>query len=121
LLSVEETAVALGLFVALGGASPAEARAHLRATQREALEHALAWTESNPLLVETLRDRPALLGEGHIELEPVRGALGRWLHKRKIDREMRAAPLSASKPALSSEKQRRLEEARALVDEVLGE
>jgi hypothetical protein len=121
LLSVEEIAVALGLFVAIGGVRPAEARAHLGATQREALEHALAWTESNPLIVETLRDRPALLCEGHLDLEPVRGALGRWLHKRKIDREMKATPSPASKPALSSEKQRRLEEARALVDEVLGE
>jgi hypothetical protein len=121
LLPVEEVAVALALFVAVGGVKPSTARAHLGATQREALEHALGWTDSNPLLIESLRDRPHLLADGHLELEPVRGVLGRWLHKRRVDKELRAPASPASKPALSSEKQRRLEEARALVDEVLGE
>jgi hypothetical protein len=123
-LPVEEAAVALALFVAVHGRKASEARAHLGATQREALDLAFAWTDSNPLLVETLRDRPALLEGGAFEIEPVRGMLGRWLHKRKLDKEMRAhsahSTVAAAAPPVSEEKRRRLEEARALVDEVLG-
>jgi hypothetical protein len=118
-LSVEETTVALALFVAVQGTKRSEARAHLGATQREAFDLAEAWVESNPLLVETLRDRPASLESGSFDLEPVRGLLGRWLHKRKLDRELRAPSAPASAP-VSDDKRRRLEEARALVDEVLG-
>jgi hypothetical protein len=118
-LSVEETTVALALFVAVNGTKRSAARAHLGATQREAFDLAEAWVESNPLLVETLRDRPALLESGSFELEPVRGLLGRWLHKRKLDRELRAPSAPAPAP-LSDDKRRRLEEARALVDDVLG-
>jgi hypothetical protein len=109
----------LALFVAVHGAKVSEARAHLGATQREAMDLAVAWVESNPLLVDALRDHPATLESGMLELEPVRGLLGRWLHKRKVDREMRAPVVQAS-PPISEDKRRRLEEARALVDEVLG-
>jgi hypothetical protein len=118
-LPVEEITVALALFAAVHGAKASEARAHLGATQREAFDLAEAWVESNPMLLETLRDRPELLEKGHFDLEPVRGLLGRWLHKRKLDRELRAPPAASSQP-LSDDKRRRLEEARALVDEVMG-
>jgi hypothetical protein len=118
-LPVDEIAVALALFVAVHGRKPGAARDHLGATQREAFDEAQAWVESNPLLVETLRDRPALLESGLFDLEPVRGMLGRWLHKRKVDKEM-AAPGSSGAPApISDDRRRRLEEARKLVDEVL--
>jgi hypothetical protein len=122
-LSVEEATVALALFCAVHGVKPSAARAHLGATQREAFDHALAWAESNPYVVESLRDRPAVLEGGLFTLEPVRGILGRWLHKRKLDRELQpqdGAPPAAAEP-ISEDKRRRLEEARALVDEVLGE
>jgi hypothetical protein len=118
-LSVEEAAVVLALFLAVHGHSALDARRHLDATQREALDHATAWTESNPLLVETLRERPALLEAGAFELEPTRGLLGRWLHKRRLERELRAPP--APRATLSEAQRRRMEEARALVDDVLGE
>ncbi len=117
-LSVEKIAVALALFVAVHAIDESEARAHLHATQREALDRALAWTASNPLLTEALRHHPARLEAGAFQIEPVRGLLGRWLHHRRMDREMRAAP--ATQPARSEEQRRRFEEARALVDEVLG-
>jgi hypothetical protein len=122
-LSVEEIGVALALFLTIHRRAPSEARAHAPATQREALDHALAWAESNPLLVETLRDRPAQLERGLFDLEPVRGALGRWLHRRKLEKDMRAAPAarSVAPSPQSADKRRRLAEARALVDEVLGE
>jgi hypothetical protein len=119
-LSVEEATVALALFCAVHGVKPSVARAHLGATQREAFDLAMAWTESNPYVVESLRDRPAVLEGGLFTLEPVRGLLGRWLHKRKVDRELRS-PEAAPAAPVSDDKRRRLEEARALVDEVLGE
>lgn len=121
-LSVEEASVALALFCALHGVKPSIARANLGATQREALDHAMAWIESNPLLVESLRERPAVLTAGLFTLEPVRGMLGRWLHKRKLERELGSPESAPSAPApISDDKRRRLEEARALVDEVLGD
>ena len=118
-LPVEEVCVALALFVAVHGLKLAHARAHLGATQREALDLAAAWVESNPLLVEALRDHPATLESGTLEIEPVRGLVGRWLHKRRVDRELRA-PVAAPAAPVSDDRRRRLEEARALVDEVLG-
>lgn len=118
-LSVEELTVALALFVGIHDAKASDARTHLGATQREAFDLALAWVESNPLLLETLRERPALLETGLFDLEPVRGLVGRWFHKRKLDKELRA-PAAPVRTPLSDDKRRRLEEARALVDEVLG-
>ncbi len=119
-LSVEEATVALALFCAVQAVKPSLARAHLGATQREAFDLAMAWTESNPYVVESLRDRPAVLQGGLFTLEPVRGLLGRWLHKRKLDRELQSPDAAPAAP-VSDDKRRRLEEARALVDEVLGE
>ncbi|MGA7123181.1 MAG: hypothetical protein WBY94_23980 [Polyangiaceae bacterium] len=118
-LSVEEAAVALALFVTVHDVKESEARAPLHTTQREALDLALAWVASNPLLVEGLRESPAILEGGMFDIEPVRGLVGRWLHKRRMERELRASPVPA-KPASSEEQRRRFEEARALVDEVLG-
>jgi hypothetical protein len=117
-MSVEEAAVALALFVAVHGVNASAASSNLGATQREAFDLAVAWTESNPDLVEALRDRPELLESGLFQMEPVRGLLGRWLHKRSVEKERAPAPAQAA--PLSEDKRRRLEEARALVDEVLG-
>lgn len=115
-LSVEEAAVVLALFVAVHGHGAADARRHLDATQREAFDHAVEWTESNPLLVESLRDWPALLEGGAFDIEPTRGLLGRWLHKRRLDRDLRA-PVAPPRSTLSEAQRRRLEEARALVED----
>jgi hypothetical protein len=117
-MSVEEAAVALALFVAVHGVKASAASSNLGATQREAFDLAVAWTESNPDLVEALRDRPELLESGLFQMEPVRGLLGRWLHKRNVEKERAPAPAQAA--PISEDKRRRLEEARALVDEVLG-
>jgi len=119
-LGVEEIAVGLALFAALHGIKPSTVRSSLGATQREALDLAEAWVESNPLLVETLRDRPALLEAGVFDLEPVRGLVGRWLHRRKVAEEL-GSPMPASAAPVSEDRRRRLAEARALVDEVLGD
>ncbi len=118
-LSVEEAAVALGLFVAVHDVKESDARAPLHTTQREAFDLAHAWVASNPILVEALRESPAILEAGMFDIEPARGLVGRWLHKRRIERELRVLPVPV-KPTRSDEQRRRFEEARALVDEVLG-
>jgi hypothetical protein len=118
--SVEELAVALAIFVSLHRVKPSQARAHLGATQREALQLALSWIDSNPRLVEALCDRPAQLDAEMFEIEPVQGAFGRWLANRKRNKVLPTSPSGAG-PLLSNEKRRRMEEARALVDEVFPE
>jgi hypothetical protein len=115
-LPVEEMAVALALFVGLHGHKVSQARRHLGATQREAFDVAQDWVESNPMLIESLRHRPERLASGTLDLEPVRGLLGQWLHKRRLDQGLRA-PRQSSASAISDERRRRLEEVRALMDE----
>jgi len=121
-LSVEELGVALALFVAIDGQGPAKARKHLGTTQREAFGLAWDWVESNPLLVESLRDEPARLASGALDLEPVRGVIGQWLHKRKLEKAMRAGPSPVEAPmtpAMAEQRRRRLErmeEVSALLD-----
>jgi hypothetical protein len=118
-LSVEEVGVALALFGAVHGRKASEARAQLGPTQRAAFDAALEWVDSNRAIVEALRDRPVMLESGAFDIEPLRGTIGRWLHKRKQDRELRALP-AAQAPTMTEERRRHLEEARALVDEVMG-
>ena len=119
-LSVEETAVLLSLFIRLHDIKAPAARTHLETTQREALDLALEWIDSNPAIVTGLRERPELLAEGMFAVEPVRGLFGRLFTKRKGDPPM---PTWKSTPrrVRTDEEQKRLEEARALVEEALRE
>jgi len=119
-LTVDELAVALAIFAAVHRRKASQAREHFGATQREAFDLAHDWVESNPMLIDVLRARPAMLEAGLFDMEPVRGALGRWLHKRRQERHARAEA-APSPPPMTDEKRRRLEEAKALVDEVFGE
>lgn len=96
-LSVEEAAVTFALFLGVHELKASQVRRHLDTSQREALDLALAWAESNPLLVETLRCHPSLLKTGTLEIEPLRGLVGRWLNKRKIEKEMRMPATSTSR------------------------
>ena len=116
-LPVEEMAVALALFVGVHGHKVSRVRRHLGTTQREALDVAHDWVDSNPLLMASLRDRPERIESGALDLEPVRGVLGQWLHKRKLEQALRAPPKSAAS-AITDERRRRLEEVSALLDEV---
>jgi hypothetical protein len=117
-LPVEAIAVALALFVALHGGKASDARRHLGATQREAYDVAEEWVASNAQLIDALRERPAMIATRVFDVEPVRGLLGRWLHRRRTESVMRAAPARQA-PPMGEERRRRLEEARALVDEVM--
>lgn len=119
-LSLEEVSIALALFVAVHAVPTSSARAHLPPTQREALGTALEWADSNRWLVEALRDRPATLVDRDFPLEPIRGAFSRWLRDRAHARAARPLPAS-TRPSVSEERRRRLEEVRAMVDEALGE
>ncbi len=121
-LSVEEAAVGLALFLALHDEKPSKARRYLGATQREAFGGACDWVDSNPELVERLRESPSTLVGSAIAMEPVRGAFGNWLHRAAKRQKHVPAPLRAApSPPRSDEKRRHLEEARALVEDVFGQ
>ena len=114
-LPVEEIAVGLALFVAVQRGAMSRARKHLGLTQREAFEVACDWVDCNPMLVESLRDRPDELAARVVDLEPVRGILGQWLHKRQIESATRVPTRRPS--SISDERRRRIEEVAALLDE----
>jgi hypothetical protein len=117
-LSVEEHAVALALYVRVHGAKPTRARAHLETTQREAFDEALRWVDSNGAIVEALRDRPADLTRGELSFESTRGIFGR-LFARKGPGAAEVAPVRPKRERSAAE-QRRLDEAKSLVDDALG-
>jgi hypothetical protein len=117
--SVEELGVALGLFGSVHQVPASELRRHLDTTQRAAFDVAHEWTESNPMLVLALRERPRVLLEGEFDIEPSRGPIGRWLYKRKLERELRAVPAPHPDRSMTEARRRRLLDARALVDEVM--
>jgi hypothetical protein len=122
-LPVEEATVGLALFLAVHGESRSKARKYLGATQREAFAGACDWVDSNPALIERLRESPSTLVGSAITIEPVRGAFGNWLRWRGVKREKQvpAPSRAAPSPPMSDDKRRRLEEARALVEDVFGE
>ncbi|MGA2447367.1 MAG: hypothetical protein ABTD50_01685 [Polyangiaceae bacterium] len=119
-LGVEQLAIAQALFSALHGVRSSAVRRHLGTTQRTAFDVAHDWTESNPMLVEALRDRPAILESGGFELEPIRGPIGRWLYKRRLEQQLKTVPEPRPHAPMTEDQRRRIAEARALVDEVLG-
>jgi hypothetical protein len=121
-LSVEEATVGLALFLALHGENPSRARKYLGATQREAFALASDWVDANTDLVDWLRESPSTFVGSAIAFEPVRGVFGNWFRRRAARRPAIAPAPSRMPPPvpLSDAKRRRLDEARALVDEVFG-
>lgn len=124
-LGVSELAVLVALFVRLHDRKLAQAKAHLATTQSEALGEAVAWVDSNEKLLGNLDQRPEMLTDGVFAIEPVKGLLGRWFsssRKAKVEKlPSELAPLSPCPRApRSAEEQRRIDEARALVDAALG-
>jgi hypothetical protein len=126
-LSLEEIAVALALFVRLGGHKPSRAKSQMEVTQREAFDLALEWVDANPDIVRHLGDRPELLEPGvfpiHAPHGPIEGIFRRLFSgSKKNERPENGAPPSTKAPKVRSEEEtRRLERARALVDAALGE
>ncbi len=125
-LSVEELTVALALFTKVHGIRAGLARAHLETTPREAFAEAVRWADSNPDLIADLRDRPEVLSDGIFKLQPVKlmaGLMNRLFAGGSASSSVdlgAPAPLPARpRPPRSAEEQRRLDEARALVDAAL--
>jgi len=114
-LATEEIAPLLAFFCARNEVSPRTARKHLGATQAEAFDEAWTFVEANDAIVTKLREAPELLEGGAFTFETKRGGIFSRLFS---SRENEAAP--ASKRTRDPEEERRLAEARALVEEELG-
>ncbi len=114
-LATDELAALLAFFCARNEISPRVTRKHLGATQAEAFDEAWAFTQSNTAIVKKLREAPELLEGGAFDFETKRGGL---LSRLFSSREAEVAPVS--KRVRDPEEERRLAEARALVEEELG-
>jgi hypothetical protein len=115
--------VLLALFARVHGVKHSSVQPHLETTQRDAYAEARAWVDSNTKLTTTLREYPERLVDGVFALEPVRGLLGR-LFSRSRDDEVTIEPSTERAKVTrtrSEDEQRRLAEAKALVDEALRE
>jgi hypothetical protein len=119
-LSAAEHGVLLALFTRLHGIKPAHARAHLEPTQREAFDEALEWVDSNSAIVVDLGARPEMLADGVFKIEPAKGLLSRLFSGSKAAHPPEIAPVSSRSKPRSAEEQRKLDEARAMVDAALG-
>jgi hypothetical protein len=121
-LDVMELAVVVSLFARLHGHKLSRLKEHLETTQREALGETMAWIDSNPELVADLESRPETLADGVFKIQPTKGFLGRWFSGPRRER----APIQATPPSphrvrpRTEDEQKRLDEARALVDAGLG-
>jgi hypothetical protein len=113
-LATEELAGLCAFFCAVSEISPRVAKKHLGATQAEAFDDAWTFVRSNDAIVKKLREAPELLEGGAFTFETKRGLLSRLFSSR----ENEVAP--ASKKTRDPEEERRLAEARALVEEELG-
>ncbi len=117
-LGIEEIALGLALFIRVTNKKPGIVRRHLEVTQKEAFDAALSWVDGQPSLVKALAQRPETLEDGVFAFEQKKGLFSRFFAK-KDDHEIGA--VSARPRERSAEEQRRLAEARALVDEALSE
>lgn len=114
-LATEELAALLAFFCAVNEMPGRAAKKHLGATQGEAFDEAWAFVERNEALVRKLREAPELLEGGAFSFDEKRGGL---LSRLFSSREEAVAPVS--KRVRDPEEERRLAEARALVEEELG-
>jgi hypothetical protein len=115
-LCVEEHATLLALFCRVHDAKPSLARPHLGATQREALDSAVVWIDSNPNVVQALKLHPGSLADGLFPIERPKGLLGRLFGRKPPQLE----PAPTKRRARTEAEERRLAEAKALVDDALG-
>lgn len=119
-LSVEELAMALAFFVRVHDLKPGVVRKHAPVTQREAFDAALAWVDGQPKLVSQLRDTPEALVDGVFTLEGKKGFFGRLFGGARKDADLEALAAAPVKRVVRSEAEiRRLQEARALVEDAL--
>ncbi len=121
-LDVSELAVLVALACAVNGWKPRAVAAHLAPTQAELFDEAVTWVSSNERIVDALKSAPETLEDGVMELAPARSFLGRLFggKKKPAVMDLGSAPV-AKRRVRSEEEERRLAEAKALVDEALAE
>jgi hypothetical protein len=113
-LGPDALATTLALFCAVRGIKPTKAASHLSPTPREAFDEACRTIDSNRALIQKLRESPELLEDGVFELEAPKGILSRLFSSSPKEDEV---PISTKPRTRSEEERRRIEEARALVEE----
>lgn len=118
-LGIEEIALGLALFVRATDKKPGVVRRHLEVTQKEAFDAALAWVDEQPALVQALTDQPETLEDGVFTLERKKGLLSRLFSRKTANDELGKIEVRARERSI--DEQRRLAEAKALVDEALSE
>jgi hypothetical protein len=118
-LSTGELALLLAMFCATTDIKPRTARKHLGATQAAAFDEACAFLRANDSIVEKLREAPELLEGGAFSFESKRGLLSR-LFSSSAREEAQPTPTPTPSRPRDAEEERRLAEARALVEEELG-
>jgi hypothetical protein len=131
-LGPAEVALVLALSAAVAEQPLRKVGKHLSATQQEAFNEALAWADSNPALVQSLRADPQRIARGEFTLKETSSWLGRWLGSKvkrpasldsastieELEAALQAAP---PKPLALKPRDPKLEEIRRLVDEALNE
>ncbi|MCL2779120.1 MAG: hypothetical protein FWD73_14070 [Polyangiaceae bacterium] len=125
-LSTSELALAVALFVRATGNKPSQVRKHLPATQREAFDDALAWTNDQPKIVRALAEHPETLKDGLFDLEEQKGFFARLFAGNSnratgAPEEENFAIQPHQPKARTEEQRRRLAETKALVEEALKE
>jgi hypothetical protein len=122
-LDVEEIAMSLAVFVRMMNKKPASVRKHLEVTQKEVFDAALDWVDSQPSILRALAEHPETLSDGVFAFEEKKGLLSRLFSRKDESLSSLSAPASNKAPRRqrSEEEERRLAEAKALVDEALSE
>jgi hypothetical protein len=118
-LSVEEAGVALALFVRMHDEKPGAVKRDLPTTQSEAFDEALRWVDSNPEIVASLKRSPELLVDGVFDIQETKSVLGRLMARRKSQSAELGPESAKPKRERTPEEERRLAEAKALVEEAL--
>lgn len=116
-LSIEESCLALGLFLRVHGIKPSLARGQMETTQREAFDEVMPWIDSNEAILAALRTHPETLADGVFKIEEERGFLSRIFGKKA---EIAPPTTMAVKARVRTEAElRRIAETKALVEEAL--
>jgi hypothetical protein len=124
-LEVEDVAFAVALFVKAAEKKPSVVRRYLEVTQKEAFDAALSWLDGQPSLVRALVERPEALSDGVFAFEEKKGLFSRFFASIGAPRlrgdGKEPAVFTPTKTARSEEEERRLAEAKALVEQALSE
>lgn len=121
-LSLEEHALLLVTIARVHGHKLASATKHLEVTQKEAIDRAIAFVDSNAEVIKQLQGSPEMLVDGIFAVNPPRSWLGRLFSKRPDAHTspFGETPVAQRHVSRSAEEQAKIDEMRRLVDEALG-